>query len=129
MENVARGLEVHGARIRHRLMDELPFMATEQLLVHAVEAGGDRQAVHEIIRRHSVEAASAMKNSGKSNDLLDRLAGDRDFPRGVDLTAAADPARYTGRAPEQVDEFLSAVVDPILAAAGDIRGTAEAIRV
>jgi adenylosuccinate lyase len=129
MDNVARGLEVHGARIRHRLMDELPFMATEQLLVHAVEVGGDRQAVHEIIRRHSVEAAAAMKNNGTSNDLLDRLAGDRDFPRGVDLTAAADPARYTGRAPEQVDEFLSEVVDPILAAAGDIRGTAEAIRV
>ncbi|HEY5546766.1 MAG TPA: adenylosuccinate lyase [Gemmatimonadaceae bacterium] len=129
MENVARGLEVHGARIRHRLMDELPFMATEQLIVRAVEAGGDRQAVHEVIRRHSVEAAAAMKNNGKSNDLLDRLAGDRDFPRGVDLTAAADPARYIGRAPEQVDEFLSEVVVPILAAAGEMRGTAEAIRV
>jgi adenylosuccinate lyase len=129
MENVARGLEVHGARIRHRLMDELPFMATEQLIVRAVEAGGDRQAVHEVIRRHSVEAAAAMKNNGKANDLLDRLAGDRDFPRGVDLTAAADPARYIGRAPEQVDEFLSEVVDPILAAAGELPGTAEAIRV
>jgi adenylosuccinate lyase len=129
MENVARGFEIHGARIRHRLMDELPFMATEQLIVRAVEAGGDRQAVHEVIRRHSVEAAAAMKNDGKANDLLDRLAGDLDFPRGVDLTAAADPARYIGRAPEQVDEFLSEVVDPILAAAGDLRGTAEAIRV
>ena len=129
MENVARGLEVHGARIRHRLMDELPFMATEQLIVRAVEAGGDRQAIHEIIRRHSVEAAAAMKNNGRANDLLDRLAGDRDFPRGVDLTAAADPARYIGRAPQQVDEFLSEVVDPILAAAGEMRGTAEAIRV
>lgn len=129
MENVARGLEVHGARIRHRLMDELPFMATEQLIVRAVEAGGDRQAVHEVIRRHSVEAAAAMKNNGKANDLLDRLAGDRDFPRGVDLTAAADPARYIGRAPEQVDEFLSEVVDPILAAVGDMPGTAEALRV
>ena len=129
MENVARGFEVHGARIHHRLMDELPFMATEQLIVRAVEAGGDRQAVHEVIRRHSVEAAAAMKNDGKANDLLDRLAGDRDFPRGVDLTSAADPARYIGRAPEQVDEFLSEVVDPILAAAGEMRGTAEAIRV
>lgn len=129
MENVARGLEVHGARIRHRLMDELPFMATEQLIVRAVEAGADRQAVHEVIRRHSVAAATAMKHNGMANDLLDRLAGDRDFPRGVDLSAAADPVRYIGRAPEQVDEFLGEVVEPILAAAGEMRGAAEAIRV
>jgi len=129
MENVASGLEVHGARIRHRLMDELPFMATEQLIVRAVEAGGDRQAIHEIIRRHSVEAAAAMKNNGKSNDLLDRLAGDTEFPRDVDLRAAADPARFVGRAPQQVDEFLNEVVDPVLAAAGELRGVAEAIRV
>ena len=129
MENVARGLEVHGARIRHRLMDELPFMATEQIIVRAVEAGADRQVIHEVIRRHSVEAATAMKNNGRANDLLDRLAADREFPRSVDLTAAANPARYVGRAPEQVDEFLTEVVDPILSAAGELRGTAEAIRV
>jgi len=129
MENVARGLEVHGARIRHRLMDELPFMATEQLIVRAVEAGADRQVVHEIIRRHSVDAATAMKNNGRSNDLLDRLASDGEFPRGVDLTAAANPARFVGRAPEQVDEFLAEVVEPILAAAGELRGATEAIRV
>jgi adenylosuccinate lyase len=129
MENVARGLEVHGARIRHRLMDELPFMATEQLIVRAVEAGADRQVVHEIIRRHSVEAATAMKNNGCSNDLLDRLAGDREFPRSVDLTAAADPARYVGRSPEQVDEFLSEVVEPLLAGAPVGRDAPEAIRV
>jgi adenylosuccinate lyase len=129
LENVARGLEVHGARIRHRVMDELPFMATEQLIVRAVEAGGDRQAIHEIIRRHSVEAAAAMKNNGTSNDLLDRLAGDREFPRGVDLTAAADPARYVGRAPQQVDEFLSDVVEPLIAGAPDRSASREAIRV
>jgi adenylosuccinate lyase len=129
MENVANGLEVHQARIRHRLMDELPFMATEQLIVRAVEAGGDRQVIHEIIRRHSVEAASAMKNNGSSNDLLDRLARDKEFPRNVDLSAAADPRRYVGRSPEQVDEFLSEVVDPILAGAPTRRDTREAIRV
>jgi adenylosuccinate lyase len=129
VENVARGLEVHGARIRHRVMDELPFMATEQLIVRAVEAGGDRQAIHEIIRRHSVEAAAAMKNNGTSNDLLDRLAGDREFPRGVDLTAAADPARYVGRAPQQVDEFLKDVVEPLIAGAPDRSASREAIRV
>jgi adenylosuccinate lyase len=104
-------------------------MATEQLIVRAVEAGGDRQVIHEIIRRHSVEAASAMKNNGSSNDLLDRLARDREFPRDVDLNAAADPRRYVGRSPEQVDEFLSEVVDPILAGAPTRRDTREAIRV
>jgi adenylosuccinate lyase len=129
MENIARGLEVHRARIRRRVMDELPFMATERLIVHAVEAGADRQAVHEIIRRHSVEAAAAMKNNGSANDLLERLAADRDFPRGVDLTAAADPARYVGRAPEQVDEFLSEVVAPLIAGATEPSDTPEAIRV
>jgi adenylosuccinate lyase len=129
MENVARGLEVHGARIRRRLLDELPFMATEELIVRAVEAGADRQAVHEIIRRHSVATATAMKNNGHANDLLERLANDRQFPRTVDLTAAADPARYVGRAPEQVDEFLREVVEPILARAGNLTRPAEAIRV
>ena len=129
MENVASGLEVHEARIRHRLMDELPFMATEQLIVRAVEAGGDRQVIHEIIRRHSVEAASAMKNNGSSNDLLERLGRDREFPKAVDLTAAADPTRYIGRSPEQVDEFLSEVVDPLIAGAPVRRGNPEAIRV
>ena len=127
MENVAGGLEVHQARTRHRVMDELPFMATEQLIVRAVEAGGDRQAVHEIIRKHSVEAASAMKNNGSANDLLARLRGDRDFPRGVDLDAAADPSRYIGRCPEQVDEFLQ-LVAPMIANA-EVGGTHEAIRV
>jgi adenylosuccinate lyase len=128
MDNVARGLEVHRARIHHRLMDELPFMATEHLIVRAVEAGGDRQAVHEIIRRHSVEAAAAMTNNGSANDLLERLAGDREFPPGVDLSAAADPARYIGRAPEQVDEFLGEV-ESLIAGAPDRSGASEAIRV
>ncbi len=129
MENVARGLEVHGARIHLRVMDELPFMATEQLIVRAVEAGADRQVIHEIIRRHSVETAAAMKNNGQSNDLLDRLASDREFPRAVDLSAAADPARYIGRAPQQVDEFLNEVVEPLLAGAPEGSNPPEAIRV
>lgn len=129
MHNVTRGLEVHRARIQRRLLDDLPFMATEQLLVNAVEAGGDRQAVHEIIRRHSVEAASAMKNNSRANDLLERLAADRDFPRGVDLGAAADPRRYVGRAPEQVDDFLQEVINPLLAGTTVSDSTMEAIRV
>lgn len=116
MANVAAGLEVHRARVRQRVTDELPFMATEALIVRAVQAGGDRQAVHEIIRRHSVEAAAAMKNKGTHNDLLERLGADPAFPVGFDdLREVTDPARYYGRAPEQVDEFLSDVVEPILA--------------
>jgi adenylosuccinate lyase len=116
MENIARGLEVHGARIRQRIRDELPFMATEQLIVRAVEAGGDRQSAHEVIRRHAVAAATAMKNEGAANDLLERLAADPDFPVSLgDLQAAADPARFIGRAPQQVDEFLTEVAEPILA--------------
>lgn len=127
MENVAKGLEVHGARIRQRIMDELPFMATEQLIVRAVEAGADRQEVHEVIRRHSVAAAAAMKNDGAANDLFARLASDPAFPR-LDLGTLGDPSRYVGRAPQQVDEFLAEVVDPILAAS-NARVEAEAIRV
>jgi adenylosuccinate lyase len=80
--NVASGLEVHPARVRRRVRDELPFMATEEIIVGAVRAGGDRQAVHEVIRRHSVEAARALKDGeSERNDLLERLAGDPELPR------------------------------------------------
>jgi adenylosuccinate lyase len=114
--NVGGGLEVHPARIRRRIADELPFMATEELIVRAVRAGGDRQAAHEVIRRHSIAAARAMKDDGAENDMLRRLALDPEFGVGIeDLQAAADPRRYVGRAPEQVDEFLREVVEPLLA--------------
>ena len=116
-ENVVSGLEVHPARIRARILDELPFMATEAIIVRAVERGGDRQEAHEVIRRHSVAAARAMKDDGARNDLFERLAADKAF--GVpleDLRAAADPMRFIGRAPEQVDEVLADVVEPLLGA-------------
>jgi adenylosuccinate lyase len=117
MENVACGLEVHPARIRRRLADELPFMATEELIVRAVQAGIDRQVAHESIRRHSIEAARALKDGAERNDLLDRLAADHSFGVSMgDLEAALEPRRFIGRAPEQVDEFLREVVDPLLAA-------------
>ena len=118
MANVAAGLEVHRARIAQRVADELPFMATEELLVRAVRAGGDRQRAHEIVRRHSIAAAKAMKDEGAPNDMLHRLAADPEF--GVpfeDLVSATDPMRFVGRAPEQVDEFLSEVIAPLLAGA------------
>ncbi|MFN2635984.1 MAG: adenylosuccinate lyase [Gemmatimonadaceae bacterium] len=115
MANVASGLEVHSSVIARRLGAELPFMATEQIIVRAVQAGGDRQVVHETIRKHSVEAARAMKNGSGANDLLQRLSRDKSF--GVkleDLERAIDPRTLIGRAPQQVDEFLGEVVAPIL---------------
>jgi adenylosuccinate lyase len=116
MENVAAGLEVHPARIRRRLMDELPFMATEELIVRAVRAGGDRQEAHERIRRYSIDAARALKDGAPHNDLLDRIAADDAFGMSRDeLERAMDPKRFVGRAPQQVDEFLEEVVEPILA--------------
>jgi adenylosuccinate lyase len=131
MENVAGGLEVHPARIRRRLRDELPFMATEELIVRAVRAGGDRQVAHERIRQHSIEAARAMKDGAERNDMLDRLAADKEF--GVaftDLESALDPQRFVGRAPQQVDEFLDEVVEPLLSSATvDDQITREEIRV
>ena len=126
--NVASGLEVHPARIRQRLNDELPFMATEELIVRAVEAGGDRQEAHEVIRRHSIAAAQAMKHDGARNDMLERLAGDDAFSIGLgDLRAAADPHRFVGRSAQQVDEFLAEVVEPIVA--GSSAAVSEELRV
>jgi len=130
MENIASGLEVHPARIRARIADELPFMATEALIVRAVEAGGDRQQAHEVIRTHSIAAARAMKDEGARNDMLDRLAADTSFGVPVsDLHAAADPSRFIGRAAHQVDEFLSEVIHPILQRAGSDTQALEEVRV
>ena len=123
MANIASGFEVHPARIRRRVEDELPFMATEELLVRAVRAGGDRQEAHEVIRRHSIAAARALKDGGAAtNDLLDRLAGDDDFGLTLaELRRALDPTRFTGRAAQQVDEFLAETIEPMLAR-GDASG-------
>jgi adenylosuccinate lyase len=130
MENIAAGLEVHPARIRARIADELPFMATEALIVRAVEAGGDRQKAHEVIRVHSIAAARAMKDEGAKNDMLDRLAKDPAFGVPVsDLHAAADPTRFIGRAARQVDDFLSEVIHPILQRAGSDAQAPEEVRV
>jgi adenylosuccinate lyase len=112
LQNVSTGLVVYPQVIGKNLAEELPFMATENLLMAAVQAGGDRQELHERIRVHSQEAAQVVKQQGKPNDLLQRLAQDKAFS-GVNLNAALDSSHFVGRAPEQVDEFLAEVVAPI----------------
>ena len=130
MENVAVGLEVHPARIRQRINEELPFMATESLIVRAVQAGGDRQVAHEVIRRHSIAAARAMKDEGKPNDMLERLAADPAFPVPSEaLRSVTDASRFIGRSAHQVDDFLAEVIDPILLAAGETGPAREEVRV
>ncbi len=114
-DNVASGLVVYPKVIRSHLMSELPFMATENILMDAVKRGGDRQKLHERIRVHSMAAAKAVKEEGAENDLLDRIAGDPAF--GVTragLDRIADPARFVGRAPRQTEEFLAEEVRPLL---------------
>jgi adenylosuccinate lyase len=111
-QNVCSGLCVYPQVIAKNLRDELPFMATENILMAAVTAGGDRQLLHERIRQHSQAAAAAVKLEGRPNDLIQRLSGDAAFA-GIDLEAALDPAQFVGRAPQQVDEFVEQVVTPI----------------
>ncbi|MBN1908206.1 MAG: adenylosuccinate lyase, partial [Pirellulales bacterium] len=111
-QNVTERLVVYPRVIASALAAELPFMATENILMDAVAAGGDRQDLHERIRRHSQAAAAVVKQEGGRNDLLKRLAADSAFAK-VDLAAALDPSKFVGRAPEQVDAFLADVVDPI----------------
>ncbi len=116
VENVGSGLVVNRAVIRRNLAEHLPFMASEAVLMHAVQQGGDRQALHEGIRRHSLDAARRMKEDGTELDLLDRLAGDPSFHMTrAELDALMDPRRFVGRAPEQVDRFLESWVEPVLA--------------
>ncbi len=112
-ENIAAALVVYPQVIARHLAEELPFMASENLLMAAVAAGGDRQQLHEKIRRHSQAAGAVVKQEGRPNDLLDRLKADPAFAK-VDFTSALDPASFVGRAPQQVDEFVASVVAPIL---------------
>ena len=113
MINVTNGMVVYEKTVASNLACELPFMATENILMAAVQQNGaDRQEVHEIIRIHSQAAAQQVKAEGKPNDLLDRIRDEKAF-KGIDLDAVLDPSQFVGRAPEQVDEFVAAIVDPI----------------
>lgn len=111
--NIARGMVVHPAMVKRNVDRELPYMATENILMAAVRAGGDRQKMHELIRQHSQAAMEQVKTGG-DNDLLLRLLQDPEF-LSVDVTAASDARQFVGRAPQQVTEFLNEVVRPLLA--------------
>jgi adenylosuccinate lyase len=116
VENVAGGLVVNHAVITRNLAEQLPFMASEAILMHAVRGGGDRQALHERIRVHALDAARRVKEDGTEPDLLDRVAGDPAFRMTrAELEALMDARRFVGRAPEQVDRFLESWVEPVLA--------------
>ena len=110
--NVVPGMVVHPAMVAKHVAAELPFMATENLLMAAVQAGGDRQDLHERIRGHSLSAAARLKEGAADNDLIDRLRSDPYFPL-LDFDTVIEPSRFIGRSPEQVDAFLEREVDPI----------------
>ncbi len=110
--NVVGGMVVYPKVIAARVMAELPFMATENILMAAVKAGGNRQDLHERIRQHAMDAALQVKKLGKPNDLIERLKADPAFAK-VDLKNVLDPKKYIGRCPQQVDEFLSDIVAPV----------------
>ena len=114
--NIASGMVVYPAMIGKRVMENLPFMATEAILMEGVRLGGDRQELHERIRVHSQAAAARMKQEGKESDLMERIAADPAFPMDHEhLTKLLAPENYTGRAAEQTVNFVKNEVDPALA--------------
>ena len=128
--NVVDGLVVYPKVIEKRLMSELPFMATENIMMDAVKAGGDRQELHERIRELSMEAGKNVKVEGKDNNLLELIAADPAFNLTLeDLQKSMDPSRYTGRAKEQTEAFIANVVQPVLDAHKDLFGVKVEINV
>ena len=128
--NVVDGLVVYPKVIRKHMMAELPFMATENIMMDAVKTGGDRQELHERIRELSMEAGKNVKVNGEENNLLELIAADPAFGLSLeDLKKTMEPSRYVGRAPEQVDAFLGQVVKPILGKYSDILGEKAEINV
>lgn len=128
--NVVDGLVVYDKVIYQRFMKEIPFMATENIMMDAVKRGGNRQELHERIREHSMAAGAVVKKEGKENDLVDRIAADPAFGMTKEeIEALLEPKNFVGRAPEQTEEFLDEVVQPILDANRDILGMTAEINV
>ena len=123
MLNVTADLVVYPKVIAARVMKELPFMATENIMMQAVKKGGDRQELHEKLRVHSQAAARVVKEEGGENDLVDRVAADPAFGlTKEEILAEMDPKAFTGRAPQQVDEFLAEYIQPVLDGNKEILG-------
>ena len=121
LHNVADGLQVFPAMVARNLNEELPFMASEAILMEASKRGGDRQELHERLRLHSRESTTAILERGEPNPFLSLVAADDEVPLDrAELEALMDPTRFIGRAPEQVTEFLEGVVRPLLAEAGEL---------
>ena len=128
--NVVDGLVVYDKVIYQRFMKEIPFMATENIMMDAVKRGGNRQELHERIRKHSMAAGAVVKKEGKENDLVDRIAADPAFGMTKEeIEALLEPKNFVGRAPEQTEEFLDEVVQPILDVNRDILGMTAEINV
>ena len=128
--NIADGLVVYPKVIEAHLRSELPFMATENIMMDAVKAGGDRQELHERIRQHSMAAGRVVKEEGKPNDLLERIAADPAFGMTLEqLEAHLEPSAYVGRAPQQVEAYISEVVQPMLDENSDVLGMKSEINV
>ena len=128
--NVVDGLVVYPKVIEKHLRSELPFMATENIMMDAVKAGGDRQELHEKIRTLSMEAGRNVKAEGRENNLLELIAADPDFPMTLEeLQATMEPSRYVGRSKEQVEAYLSKVIEPLLAKNKDLLGIKATINV
>ena len=128
--NVVDGLVVYPKVIRKHLMAELPFMATENIMMDAVKAGGDRQELHEKIRQLSMQAGKTVKEEGKDNNLLELIAADPSFHLSLeDLEASMQPERYVGRAPKQTEEFITEVISPILEKNKEVLGLTAEINV
>lgn len=114
--NICNGIQVWPKVIHSHIMAELPFMATENILMEAVRAGGDRQDLHEAIRSHSMEAGKVVKAEGKPNDLIERLANDPLFAKVAPMFKdILDPKLFIGRAPQQVEDYLAGTVRPLIA--------------
>ena len=128
--NVVDGLVVYPKVIRKHLMAELPFMATENIMMDAVKAGGDRQELHEKIRQLSMEAGKTVKVEGKDNNLLELIAADPSFHLSLeDLEASMQPERYVGRSPKQTEDYINEVVNPILEENKEVLGLTAEIKV
>ncbi len=128
--NVADGLVVYPKMIEKHLRDELPFMATENIMMEAVKKGGDRQELHERIRIHSMAAGRVVKAEGGKNDLLERIAADENFGVTLDeLNALMNPSDFVGRAPQQTQEFVEDEINPILEKYSDLLGVEVDIKV